>query len=347
MEQNIFNGLKNDKLTHISDVESGLKCGCICPSCKGKLVARKGKIKIHHFAHLDKDCGKAGETILHLRCKDIIQETKTFMLPIVNAPWFYDNVYSYGIHGFRYSNAMLLKVENVYAEKKIKNFIPDLILEVKGKKLLVEIVVTSDISEEKLEKIKNLGIATVKVNLKHKKWRDISDKELRRILCEDAGDKILGKGMRSYRLKEWAYNKYNDDEGDALKSLFRRKAKNKTVELSVFDSANPKTGEVIKEKQRFWFVNDCPKDKADIRYWKGGKYKGKKYVKLAYCLNCIWNVTEELEVKRDDEGEILVDNRRKFYRPNKQIKCIGHAFEPYGKLYTKSGEDRPLNEILK
>ncbi len=44
-------GLRKDKLYHVSEVEFGLECNCICPSCKAILVAKKGEIREHHFAH--------------------------------------------------------------------------------------------------------------------------------------------------------------------------------------------------------------------------------------------------------------------------------------------------------
>ena len=35
--------IKDGVATSIENVESGLKCGCICPSCGEPLVARKGQ----------------------------------------------------------------------------------------------------------------------------------------------------------------------------------------------------------------------------------------------------------------------------------------------------------------
>ena len=40
-----------DRLVDVHQVQSGKLCGCICPSCKAPLVARKGSKKIWHFAH--------------------------------------------------------------------------------------------------------------------------------------------------------------------------------------------------------------------------------------------------------------------------------------------------------
>ncbi len=46
-------GLKNGKYYDVSEVERGRACGCICPSCKQVLVAKKGDSEkmAHHFAH--------------------------------------------------------------------------------------------------------------------------------------------------------------------------------------------------------------------------------------------------------------------------------------------------------
>jgi hypothetical protein len=49
----------------VAEVTRGLSCGCYCADCKGPLVAKKGEIKIHHFAHHDRrDCRHALEASL-------------------------------------------------------------------------------------------------------------------------------------------------------------------------------------------------------------------------------------------------------------------------------------------
>ena len=39
--------LKDGEITSIADVESGLKCGCVCPACGEPLVAKKGSKVMH------------------------------------------------------------------------------------------------------------------------------------------------------------------------------------------------------------------------------------------------------------------------------------------------------------
>ena len=48
---NLITALKDGAITHVKDVDSGLKCGCVCPACGEPLVARKGTKIMHHFAH--------------------------------------------------------------------------------------------------------------------------------------------------------------------------------------------------------------------------------------------------------------------------------------------------------
>lgn len=44
-------GLRDGRMVEVSEVESGLACRCVCPSCGQPLQARKGPIRTHYFAH--------------------------------------------------------------------------------------------------------------------------------------------------------------------------------------------------------------------------------------------------------------------------------------------------------
>lgn len=46
-------------LVYISDAKRGAGCGLVCPYCAGELVARKGPILVHHFAHRGESCQPA------------------------------------------------------------------------------------------------------------------------------------------------------------------------------------------------------------------------------------------------------------------------------------------------
>ena len=60
--------LKDGRIVHVDSVAGGRACGCTCPACEGALIARKGRIRVHHFAH---DVGNVcdGESALHATAK--------------------------------------------------------------------------------------------------------------------------------------------------------------------------------------------------------------------------------------------------------------------------------------
>lgn len=75
-------GLNENGITvHISEVEKGKKCGCICPACKSPLIARKGDLRQDHFQHVALiECKGAFESAVHLAAKRIIAERKRLTL---------------------------------------------------------------------------------------------------------------------------------------------------------------------------------------------------------------------------------------------------------------------------
>jgi competence CoiA-like predicted nuclease len=79
-----FKKNQEDNLIYISEVENGLGCDCVCPSCKKILIAKQGKKKIHHFAHYEvADCGYGLQTALHIKAKEILEKYKTFKIPLL------------------------------------------------------------------------------------------------------------------------------------------------------------------------------------------------------------------------------------------------------------------------
>ncbi|MCF5860069.1 hypothetical protein [Aeromonas veronii] len=68
----------------IEDVERGLRCGCQCPSCHGRLVAAKGNINAHYFRHHDastEECLYAFETSVRLMLMTKLDYIETLSTP--------------------------------------------------------------------------------------------------------------------------------------------------------------------------------------------------------------------------------------------------------------------------
>jgi len=75
-------GFKDGRIWDIGDVERGAKCGCVCAACGNPLVAKKGEILRHHFAHgVGYNCATGLETSVHQMAKQIVADTLVAMLP--------------------------------------------------------------------------------------------------------------------------------------------------------------------------------------------------------------------------------------------------------------------------
>ena len=72
---------ENKNLIHITDAVRGLACNCICFECGETVLARKGNIKEHHFAHANnKDsCTIHPESVLHKYAKQKNIYAKIFL----------------------------------------------------------------------------------------------------------------------------------------------------------------------------------------------------------------------------------------------------------------------------
>lgn len=188
---NLIYALKDGVLTHISNVESGLKCGCICPGCGEELIAKKGNKMTHHFAHkANSECLSGYQTSLHLLAKDILLEEKRILLPKVKI--------RFSDHGGSYkevliSNETFIEIDNVVLEKKQGEIIPDVIAYCGDKKLYIEIYVTHKIDDNKKIKIAEEDVSTIEIDLS----------EIDRYISKEMLKDILLEGTKQ---KHWIYN---------------------------------------------------------------------------------------------------------------------------------------------
>lgn len=186
---NLIYALKDGEITSICDAPSGLKCGCICPACGAKLVARKGQKRMHHFAHhADENCEYGYESSLHLAAKDILSSSQKMIIPPVCVHFpksaKKDELVNEEIE---------IELDHVELEKRFDDVIPDIVAYAGGKFFFIEIFVTHPISEEKLTKLKELDISTIEIDLSGIE-RSISAEELSEIL------------LKSDPRKAWRYN---------------------------------------------------------------------------------------------------------------------------------------------
>ena len=221
----------NGETTHISEAENGLKCACKCPTCGGALVAKQGKVVEHHFAHASGDeCQHAVETALHLAAKDILALRKEIVLPAVEVHSRYTSRRTAIAPERRYV------IETVAVERKLGSIIPDVIVQINGRELLVEVTVTHGVDREKLTRIRELGVSCVEI--------DLSDTE--RGLAREELEKIVADGITH---KRWLHNVRAEQMGRRILS-----------EATLLPSVH---------RGFAWHVDGCP---IPARTWKQNAY---------------------------------------------------------------------------
>jgi hypothetical protein len=226
-------GLRDGVVIEIHDVESGLKCNCTCSVCGHRLVAKKGTVTKHHFAHYEgSECSKAIETSLHIAAKEFLERTKTIKLPEVIVGLGSAN----GQTVVTLSTDQVMKFDKVYLEKRTDDIVPDIIVEKDGVQLFIEIAVTHFIDEEKREKIKRIGTSTIEIDLSNWDY-DFKLSDLQAILLEDT------------KKKKWIYNRKSES--------FRRK------------TSEGKTKRNVVSRGLANHVDNCP---IQARVWKGKPY---------------------------------------------------------------------------
>lgn len=206
MNRNLKNpfGWLHGKLVHVSEVDTGIQCGCICPSCKSPLIAKKGDRKIHHFAHSNKTnkCIHHYETDLHKWAKEQIMKESFLMVP---GHKFLDDEGS-----IKEKSPYIIEFSRVDLEKSHKNIRPDLTCYTEsGDMIFVEIFVSHKVGERKAKRIAKKRIATIEID-----FSNIDDNfdinELKNLL--------FASGVQS----TWIYNKEseiaeNEDQARAIK----------------------------------------------------------------------------------------------------------------------------------
>ncbi len=145
----------NGEFVSISEVGSGLQSDAFCIECGEALIARKGAIKIHHFAHqADTECGGAAETQVHIEAKIKIKESQVMPLPI-RLGWT--------------SAVKEIGLKSVELEKRHKSgFTPDITaVDGNNETYWIEIKVTHGIEPEKLAYCREHNINLVEIEYEY------------------------------------------------------------------------------------------------------------------------------------------------------------------------------------
>ena len=252
--------MKKNEIVHISEVESGLACGCRCSHCNEQLVAKKGSKVAHHFAHYNQnECVFAYESSLHLGVKRVLENERKFLFPpVVGRSLFGKNVVL--------KSSILLTLDTVCAEIRVDAIIPDILIKVGNAECILEIFVTHCVDETKQKKIEKMNIAAIEIDFS-KEDRDIDDSRIKSIL------------LRDNNLKHWIFNPKQRILQDDLNSK----------ERTMLDAGIVDAFMNTHMKAYFYGIYGCP----ILPKWK----KNWNVTLYSDCMNCsyyISNIDEEI-----------------------------------------------------
>ncbi|MHA7128629.1 hypothetical protein [Algoriphagus namhaensis] len=270
MEKLLTYAIKDKKLVHISEVQNGDNCGCICPNseCKEPLravanIESKEYKKEAHFSHQQgSNCPGAYESALHLLVKDVFAETKEIFVPDFHHDYNPENPYSiYGTRGKIVSfDSVILEKEKKIEDEKFK---PDAIAFKKEKTLYIEFAVTHFCDEKKLNKIKKANIPAIEVKI-DPKTTNLDPVYLKKFLLEDdSAKKFLFNPTLEENYKKEQQEKLEEEKLKQIESI--KKEENRIRNLIQCKKYN-----ILKVQGKE--VSLCPKNDDFINYIKNSKY---------------------------------------------------------------------------
>lgn len=194
MEKLLTYALKEGKLVHISKVENGYQCGCICPECEEELSAvanieSKRYKKEAHFSHKPgSNCSGGYESALHLLVKEVFAETKELFIPDFHYDYAPSNKKSFYKKGGKVSFETVILEEEISFEDVI--FKPDAIGMVNKKYLFIEFAITSFCDEDKRLKIRRSKISAIEIAI-DPKTAILDPAYIKELLLEDNQSKYF------------------------------------------------------------------------------------------------------------------------------------------------------------
>jgi len=183
-------------MRHISEVNKGKACDCICPSvtCSSPLIANQGSKKAHYFSH-KAHTGCGGESALHLAAKQVLEDSASENLHLI-LPEIHGTYSSTDMAGETVEKA-LVQVPNfqmVKAQQEVKlnnDLIADVVSQsTKGESLAVEIFVTNAKDEVGERKYSAVDVNAIEIDLSILPW-NVDRNELKVFVLKTANRRWL------------------------------------------------------------------------------------------------------------------------------------------------------------
>ena len=147
----------------------GQACGCVCPGCGGRLLAKQGQIRAWYFSHASgAECVGGAETALHLAAKQLILAHRSVALPplVVNFNRLHPR---FGL--FERSKTADLpekvwRLNEARAESRIGTYIADIAGHLDdGTEVIVEVKVRHAVEPEKAKYLRASHVPCIEIDL--------------------------------------------------------------------------------------------------------------------------------------------------------------------------------------
>ncbi|SNT24508.1 hypothetical protein SAMN05421640_2918 [Ekhidna lutea] len=336
------------KLVNILDVPNGLACNCTCPACNAQLIAKnnpKNKVRAHFQHYKSLECEHAVETSVHLLAKEVFSELDHYVLPPIYHR-FYEKDEKYRGWGpiiDRFDEIVKpqkIRIKKCLIEQQVGRFRPDLILICDDRQVHIEIYVTHEVEQAKIDFLKQNEIDAIEIYLKNTD-RSITKESLKELLLNDPITEWINNEQANLRITdiEKVVNKEIEQEKERRDKEFkiidhkRKKKKhferymnkgrdwirNKT-DFQIRDLENKHNYSIFKKLQDGKVI-DCPissnnsshfctnRCRFNAQLWKKTAFKGSPDWYYGYT-KCLYDLMNERFYGQglDEEWENNLDN---------------------------------------
>jgi hypothetical protein len=193
-----FGRRPDGSVVHISEVERGLACGCVCPACGIRIVANKRK-RQHHFKHHrnSSGCTYGPETNAHYFAKLLLERVRWITLPERRVT----------VDGVTHliQPATRFEFDEVVVEQRLGQIVPDLMAVAKGRRLLVEVFVTHKCDDDKIAYLVSNDLSAIEVDLSA--YRSSMD------------DEAIAEGLLAKAPRTWLHNRLAEADKRKVRDL--------------------------------------------------------------------------------------------------------------------------------
>lgn len=361
-------GLRNDKIVHIEKIKEldlhGLSCECFCPVCGEPLESKIGTRNRPHFSHTSNGCSTqtANETALHRFAKQTIQEAAYIKLPDLiikeDLPEIQQMKDEYHYHdclfpdGIKIVAGKEVQLQSIELEKSAESFIPDITAYVNGQKIFIEIAVSHFIDIYKFEKIKELNIPTIEIDLSHIDITTLGVDELRHEILDNLNNRT------------WSHYAWMNIANNKAISLCKKQLQSECPKMTKYIHSYRKEKDklrndvefesILNERHfiyespgcKFPFYLDIPITdeiyiKCDRRTWQMIIFDQWVYNRRTFLLN-FNNISKWL---KEHNTQININWNCSDEDNKTKVRCFYHAIKTYLKYLSFLGFISPIYEI--